>query len=94
MTAEPQQVIVCGLLDGQEMRGIAQAALEESIALVTLDESPPDEEFVLELHAPGTRPVVVLAVTAVKFQHWAAPSQAAARKLSASASKSSAPSQF
>ena len=63
MTTE-QKVIVCRLLDGQEMRGIAQSALEESVALVTLDETPPDAEFVLELHAPNTRPVVVLAVTA------------------------------
>ncbi len=46
------------------MRGVAQAALEETIALVTLDEPPPDGEFVLELHAPGTRPVVVLASSA------------------------------
>jgi serine/threonine-protein kinase len=46
------------------MRGVAQAALEETIALVTLDEPPPEGEFVLELHAPGTRPVVVLASSA------------------------------
>jgi serine/threonine-protein kinase len=64
MTAELQNVVVCRLLDGEEMRGVAQAALEETIALVTLDEAPPEGEFVLELHAPGTRPVVVIAVSA------------------------------
>ena len=64
MTAEFQNVVVCRLLDGEEMRGIAQAALEETIALVTLDEPPPEEEFVLELHAPGTRPVVIIAIAA------------------------------
>ena len=46
MTAEFQNVVVCRLLDGEEMRGIAQAALEETIALVTLDEPPPEGEFV------------------------------------------------
>ncbi len=61
---EPEKVVVCRLLDGEEMRGVAQAALEETVALVTLDEAPPRGEFVLELHAPGTRPVVLIATTA------------------------------
>jgi serine/threonine-protein kinase len=61
---ELQEVVVCALLDVQEMRGIAQAALEESVALVSLHEVPPAGSFVLELHAPGSRPVVLLAEAA------------------------------
>ncbi|MBI5534192.1 MAG: serine/threonine protein kinase [Deltaproteobacteria bacterium] len=61
MTQDQQPVIVCRLLDVQEMRGIAEAALEESIALLSLNTPPPDGEFVIELHAPGSRPVLLSA---------------------------------
>jgi serine/threonine-protein kinase len=64
MTDDLQEVVVCTLLDVQEMRGIAQAALEESVALVSLHVAPPEGPFVLELHAPGSRPVVLLAENA------------------------------
>ena len=55
---------MCALLDIQEMRGIAQAALEETVTLVSLHVAPPSGSFVLELHAPGSRPVVLLAENA------------------------------
>jgi serine/threonine-protein kinase len=64
MTIDQQQVLVCGLLDVQELRGIAQAALDESIALLSLTTAPPQGEFVIELHTPGSRPVLLQAQTA------------------------------
>lgn len=63
-TNELQEVVVAALLDVQEMRGIAQAALETSVALVSLPVPPPEGSFVLELHAQGSRPVVLLAENA------------------------------
>ncbi len=64
MNVDQQHVVVCRLIDLQELYGVVETALEESIALLMLPSAPAEQQFVVELNAPGSRPVLLLGEAA------------------------------